>query len=937
ELAARFADRKCDWSNLVVYRTALVAALPGDRRAKVALVRALVRIKSTSEALALVDQLLKDDPVGAGFRRLRLEVLLAAGDTRAAIEQWRALAANPAEESVNYVSEVAQILAEAGQYRMATDWVAGAQRRHGNPPALARLIATFAYRAGAWDEAERLWRDLAETGDDNTRKAAGIFRARIATGAGRMVDATAHYREAFKNDEANEEAARHLVRVAIAEGRLETAAGLIGRLEGRAGRTAMATGLKARLAMARGDSTAALTEFRQGLADHPADVDLRRGLADLYGHLGDYDSMDEVLAAAEALAPRDPAILSRRLTAGANRLAPPAQLLAIADRLLALRPHDQGVLRQKANLLIRLGERREAVAVLIEAIDRGPSNVSAWTAVISNLLTLNDGEQAAAFVERARRVFSGQSAGDLLALAEILESGDLGGEAAGLAERAVALAPDSGAARVTAARLWEGRGLYRRAWPHLLALRDLDAAPGRGTLTFARVARALSYVDAHPVAGAENDQFPDAVFDRIARLARPRPVAGTEPMVFQVTSSLAAGGSERQVALTIQGLAAAPDALRPELVAQDMNPLTARDFFLPIVEATGAPVWVLAEMRGEGLVREAATAGAGARGDLGLLGALPTDVANVALPLYSLIAERRPRAVHLWQDAIVVAGGIAAMLAGVPRIVLSTRSTRPIERQRARPYLKAGYDALLRYPGTVMLNNSKNGARDYADWLAIDPARIGTLYNGFVFDELRARADPILTAEIRRRLAAGKEDVVIGGIMRCSFEKRPDLWADTVIDLAGRDPRVRGLLVGEGPMRAELQEKATSLGLGDKIQFVGRQTPVESWIGAMDLLFLSSVTEGLPNVLIEAQALGVAVATMRVGGAPETVVENQTALVIDEGSAAEVAQAMAPLVFDPARREQFGAAGVSWTRATFGLDAAMARLSAIYAEDGPAR
>jgi glycosyltransferase involved in cell wall biosynthesis len=101
----------------------------------------------------------------------------------------------------------------------------------------------------------------------------------------------------------------------------------------------------------------------------------------------------------------------------------------------------------------------------------------------------------------------------------------------------------------------------------------------------------------------------------------------------------------------------------------------------------------------------------------------------------------------------------------------------------------------------------------------------------------------------------------------------------------------------------------------------------------MDILFLSSVTEGLPNVLIEAQALGVAVATMRVGGAPETVRENETALVIDEGPAADVAAAMSALTLDAGRRQRFGAAGAAWTRAAFSLDATIARLGEIYAED----
>ncbi|MEO8927816.1 MAG: glycosyltransferase [Caulobacteraceae bacterium] len=932
EMAAEFATRKGDWTNLIRYRQALADARPADRSAKLALVRALARAGDTSAALDLTDRLLGETPTGAGYRRLRLELLLADGSSQAVASLSAALMAAPAGDTATFAVDVAQILLQGQDFARASEWADFGLARHPGDPALERLAATIAYREGDWDRAESLWRGLEESGDKALKKAARVFRARIALGSGRTADATGHYGRVFEIDDANEEAARHLVRHAASVGRLEEAAALLARHRRRAGATALVCGLRARLAAARGDNAGAVVEYRQGLAAHPRNVELRRNLADLLGNLGDYEAMDAVLAEAEALAPSDPNILSRRLTAGIARQRPPGELLPLADRLLAARPADQGVLRQKANLLIRLGERWDAVAVLICAIDVDPANVPAWTAAISNMMILNEPGQAAAFVERARTAFPADTASDLVAMAEILESADRGEEAVDHAERAVAADPTSGAARLVAARLWEIRGLYRRAWPHLLALRDLEGAPGRGALTFARAARALHYVDAHPVAGAECDRFPDAVFDRMSRSAVRRGFDEAEPLVLHVTSSLAAGGSERQVALTVRGLAATPGALRPELVAQDMNPLTGRDFFLPEVQASGVAVSILGEMRGEGAVRALVAGFAGQRPEISLLSALPTEVANVALPLYALIIERRPRAVHLWQDAIVVAGGVAAMLAGVPHIVLATRSTRPIERQRARPYLKAGYQALLRYPGTVLMNNSINGARDYADWLDIEPARIQTLYNGFVFDELRARADPELTVQIRERLEAGSEDVVIGGVMRCSFEKRPDLWADTVFALAQENPRIRGLLVGEGPMRAELQARAAARGLAGSVQFVGRQSPIEPWMRAMDILFLSSVTEGLPNVLIEAQALGVAVATMRVGGAPETVRENETGLVIDEGPIADIARAMAPLAADGAMRRRFGEAGVRWTDATFSLDAAIARLGEIYAE-----
>jgi glycosyltransferase involved in cell wall biosynthesis len=118
--------------------------------------------------------------------------------------------------------------------------------------------------------------------------------------------------------------------------------------------------------------------------------------------------------------------------------------------------------------------------------------------------------------------------------------------------------------------------------------------------------------------------------------------------------------------------------------------------------------------------------------------------------------------------------------------------------------------------------------------------------------------------------------------------------------------------------------------LADRIHYVGRQSPVEPWMRAMDLLFLSSLTEGLPNVLIEAQSLGVPVATMRIGGAPETVIENETAIVLDEGPVAGIADPIGALLADRTRRKAFGRRAAQWTTDQFGIEATVDKLLGYY-------
>ncbi len=930
DMAAELASRRQDWRTVVRYRAAISAVRPHDRTARVALVRALMKAGARAAACDVATRISEAAPDNPGALKLRLEATLATRDEARIKACLGDVANHPLAENDGFTQEVIQLLSGAGRAEAARDWVRRGIDRHGRTPAIVRGAALSAYRARDWEEADRLWIETAEM-DPSQQRAAALHRARIALNQGRRTDATDLYRVAIELEPGNAEAAQNLVRQAVVEGRLDDASEVLERFVAEVGESTQTVWLYAVLAQARGDMAAVSALFAAGAERWPADLDLRLRWADMLADAGDWSGMARVLDDASSIDPERPTYLQRLLRLSVGQGDTPDVTLEILDRNLTHRRGDEGLLRQKANLLIRLGDRRAAISVLLEGADRYPRQSAFWVSAVANLLMINEVAEVERLIGEAREVFDRGTVSDLIAMAEILEAGDRADEAVELAQQAARLEPEAPLPHAIAARLWEGKGLYRKAWPELLALSELEPLKGRTAMSFARVGAALAYVDARPAKKAEKTLFPHAVFDRISRMAVQAPQNDAAPVVLHVTGSLAAGGAERQVAATVEGLMRRKDlGFTPVLVGQDLNPLTGRDFFLPVVEAAGAEVHQLSQVRASGAVRDLVAQDARNRDNIALLSALPVDVSAVALPLYRLICAYRPQVVHLWQDSVAIAGGIAAMVAGAPRIVIGARSTRPIERQRARAWLHAGYHALMNYPGTVVLNNSKNGARDYGDWLGIDPEVIHPVYNGYDFAAMRARCDAAVTAEVRARVNAGPDDIVIGAVMRCSFEKRPELWTRTLIELCRRDPRVRGVLAGEGPMKDELEAEVEAAGLSDRIWFAGRQSPIEPWMQAYDLLFLTSLTEGLPNVLIEAQSLGTPVATMRVGGAPETVIEDQTAVVIDEGSIEEIADRLMPIINDADMRRRYGEAGVAFTEGTFSMDAMLETLTGLY-------
>ena len=107
---------------------------------------------------------------------------------------------------------------------------------------------------------------------------------------------------------------------------------------------------------------------------------------------------------------------------------------------------------------------------------------------------------------------------------------------------------------------------------------------------------------------------------------------------------------------------------------------------------------------------------------------------------------------------------------------------------------------------------------------------------------------------------------MLGSVFRMSEEKRPLLWLDVAANVAAQRPDAHFVVCGDGPMRDEMRTYAAELGIADRVHLPGAQSNIGSWFKLMDVVMLTSRHEGLPNVLLEAQSLGVPVVAPDVGG-----------------------------------------------------------------------
>jgi glycosyltransferase involved in cell wall biosynthesis len=203
---------------------------------------------------------------------------------------------------------------------------------------------------------------------------------------------------------------------------------------------------------------------------------------------------------------------------------------------------------------------------------------------------------------------------------------------------------------------------------------------------------------------------------------------------------------------------------------------------------------------------------------------------------------------------------LGARWAGVPvvsRIGMSSDRPRNLK-----------YRLLFRsFVDHVAVNTGEIRADYLRELPGFDPARVTVVGKGLDLPEL-----PAEPAEARRatrgELGIPEDAFVVGALARLVEAKRLDRWLGA---LATLDDGAWGLIVGEGPLRGELEARARALGVSSRVVFAGYRPEPGPWLRAMDLLLITSEQEALANAMLEAMSHGVAVATTPVNGSGDAL------------------------------------------------------------------
>lgn len=186
--------------------------------------------------------------------------------------------------------------------------------------------------------------------------------------------------------------------------------------------------------------------------------------------------------------------------------------------------------------------------------------------------------------------------------------------------------------------------------------------------------------------------------------------------------------------------------------------------------------------------------------------------------------------------------------------------------------------------------------------------------------------------EAKRRLGLPAGVFTIGAVGRLSDEKGYELLIRAVDHLIREGNDVALLIAGEGSQRDKLEALLAGLGRGDRIRLLGFQSDVIPLYEAMDLFVLSSLREGLPNVVLEAMALEVPVVATRIAGIPKLIEDGRNGLLVEPGSIDALAEAIARTMNDPALRLLLQREGRTTVESNHSFAVRMDRFRALYDE-----
>jgi glycosyltransferase involved in cell wall biosynthesis len=299
--------------------------------------------------------------------------------------------------------------------------------------------------------------------------------------------------------------------------------------------------------------------------------------------------------------------------------------------------------------------------------------------------------------------------------------------------------------------------------------------------------------------------------------------------------------------------------------------------------------------------------------------------------LYCLLRRQRPDIVHTHTAKAGFLGRLAARLAKVP-IVVHTYHGHILHGYHSsfKTNLLRRMEKSLAHITDCIIAVSTEVKRDLVAYGVSSPEKIMVIPLGL-------ELEPFLNCaahrgELRHELGIDDSAPLIGIVGRIVPIKNHRLFLDAALHVADQNPRVRFVIVGDGPLRPEMERYAYELGIANRVIFTGWRRDLQRIYADLDVLAVSSINEGTPVSAIEAMAAGRPVVATCVGGMPDLITEGEAGYLVPAEDAKALATAVASLLKDPKASRQMGQRARAVVKERFAAQRLITDMERLYQE-----
>lgn len=297
--------------------------------------------------------------------------------------------------------------------------------------------------------------------------------------------------------------------------------------------------------------------------------------------------------------------------------------------------------------------------------------------------------------------------------------------------------------------------------------------------------------------------------------------------------------------------------------------------------------------------------------------------------LYRFLQRRSFTIVHTHSSKAGILGRMAARIARVPIIVHTVHGWS--FHDHMSPLLRVLFIALERATARLTDALVVVTRRDIDKGLKAQighPQQYHLIRSAIPLEEF----DPSKTDRYRTRQALGIPTgvPVLGNVGRFSLQKNPVEWIRVAGRIARVLPRCWFLLVGDGPLRPEVEAALTEEGIASQTVLTGLRRDVPQMLAAMDVFLLTSLWEGLPRVIPQALAMKVPVVANRVDGTAEAIRDGETGFLCEPGDLRCLSDRCLTLLRDPLLRLKMGHLGREYVLKEFDLHYMVDQIADLY-------